>query len=83
MKLIQKTDTDKFIDPQLTKHFQIGSAILVWSCYTYALRNNNSMILKYKMMTCFGINSIIVKNNLPLLLLSKINQGGEEHSIAE
>lgn len=43
MKLIQKTNTNKFIDPQLTKHFQIGSAILGWSCYTCVLRNNNPM----------------------------------------
>lgn len=35
--------SNKFIDPQLTNYFQIGSAILVWSCYTNVLGNNNSM----------------------------------------
>ena len=35
--------SNKFIDPQLTKYFQIGSGILVWSCYTSVLGNNNSM----------------------------------------
>ena len=38
----RKKLTNKFIDPQLTKYFQIGNDIPVWSCYIGVLGNNDS-----------------------------------------